>query len=153
MTKVRMAPVELSEVERDQRAQRLAELVQKKAQVSEAKRTYASLAYRELKEIDAEIRVLSEVVSTGKEIREVEVEEVKDLRNRLLNVIRLDTKEVIDSRQLAFEELQEDLPWERNEGERAVSHVAREPEEDEPREPRESPAKRGRSKSKASAEA
>jgi hypothetical protein len=139
--KIRNLPVELDDEERKQRGERLAECIMKKAAIAVARRTATSLAYRETQEVDAEIAALSDIVATGKEIREVEVEERKDLSARILKVIRLDTGELVDSRQLSIEELQDDLPFERSAGEHAVQWVSDEPFE-ESEEPAPEPAPR-----------
>lgn len=130
--KIRHLPVTLSDTERKQRAERLAECIQKKAAISADRKTATSLAYRATQEVDAEIQVLSEVVSKGQETREVEVEERKDLGRRVLEVFRTDTKELVDSRQLSIEETQDDLPFQREQGEHAVSHRVIDDDENDP---------------------
>ncbi len=100
----------LTEEEKLQRAGKLA------AKISEKRRLESELDFerkrikKEIEKADREIYHLSEVVGNGKEKREVEVEMQRDFESKTFRVIRLDTGEIVDSRQLSESELQDDLP-------------------------------------------
>jgi hypothetical protein len=107
---VRLLPVALSADERAQRSLRLAERLSRRRDVQHEKRTAVEIAGRELRDLELEIDALTEIVASGHEIREVRCTERRDLDRRVLEVVRLDTDDIVDSRPLVEAELQVELP-------------------------------------------
>ena len=118
----RQLPVVLTGEERAQRALRLASLHREKDDLEKTRRDHANTINEKLKEVDAEMRALVPVVETGREHRTIKIEHRKNFENRKIETFRLDTNEVIDSRQLAIDEMQDDLPFDRESGERHTSY-------------------------------
>jgi hypothetical protein len=103
-------PCRLSETEEVQRARRLAQLSQQLETHDEEVRQYKASKHRERKPIySAWLEVLT-VCRTGMEQRNVEVIHKKDFQKRVINVIRADTHEVVDSHPMEEGDLQEALP-------------------------------------------
>jgi hypothetical protein len=94
---IRNLPVELTPDELHFRSMRLAEATKKIDEVQEKRRSQNQAFYRELKDLTAERRVLTEVVTTGTEVREVKCEERKNYGACRIEVVRLDTGEIVDT--------------------------------------------------------
>lgn len=104
-------PVQLSNDEIRLKGQDLSRKLQELEDVDEARKE----AMRDYKDrIDAlkgESRRLAHIVTEGKEPREVPCETVRNDDNGTIELVRLDTVEVIDSRPMTPEERQRPLPF------------------------------------------
>lgn len=123
--KIMRLPVSLDDSELIQRSQRLASMIAEEKALLDKRKAQTNTVNEDLKALKAEIAATSHVVASRTEIREIVCEEVKDLDSGILNVIRKDTNEVIDSRHLTIAERQGDLPFEREEGERHTSYSSK----------------------------
>lgn len=107
---IRNLPVELTPDELHFRSMRLAEATKKIDEVQEKRRSQNQAIYRELKDLTAERRVLTEVVTTGTEVREVKCEERKNYGAGRIEVVRLDTGEVVDTIPMREADRQLEIP-------------------------------------------
>jgi hypothetical protein len=106
-------PCELTNEEKRLRGEALAQKRQEWEEVERAKKAATQHAKAEQERIDAEADLLAEAIRTGREYRDIEVNEQKNLDSRAMETIRLDTGEVIDSRALRSDEMQTGL-WDIN---------------------------------------
>lgn len=107
---VRTLPVDLTEKEISFRAQRLAEVTQKLDDLDEKRRSQNQAIYREAKDLNAERRALTKVVTTKREVREVACEQRKDFDRNCIEVVRLDTGEVVDTHPMKAADRQAEIP-------------------------------------------
>jgi hypothetical protein len=63
-----------------------------------------------IRELENEIENLRTQVTSGKELRAVSVAEHKDFRRNLVEIVRVDTREVVDTREMTIDERQETFP-------------------------------------------
>ena len=80
------------------------------------KKTMTDEISGEIKGIEGAIGVLVRQIRTRSEIREVACEEVADYTNDVVNVVRLDTEQVVEVRALLASERQKPLPLKGIEG-------------------------------------
>ena len=104
---VPLTPDEISEYRRQ-----ACDLAQQVFALEEKRRIQNQGLNLELKEMKAEHKALIARTTNGREDREIECYEEKDLDKGMLYIKRADTHEVIDSRRLKPTELQADLPME-----------------------------------------
>jgi hypothetical protein len=105
----RTLPVRLTEDEITQRGRAIAKFVKDQTEIEEAKKTAMS-GFKEKLDVCAEsIGKLSRSITTGEEDREVECHWNKDFGRRVADLIRNDTGEVVETRPLSADEMQEKL--------------------------------------------
>lgn len=104
---VPLTPAEISEYRRQ-----ACDLAQQVFSLEEKRRIQNQGLNLELKELKAEHKALIARTTNGREDREIECYEEKDLDKEILYIKRADTHEVIDSRRLKAAEMQADLPME-----------------------------------------
>ena len=105
----RKLPVQLNDEEIADRGRAVAKAVEERAALQEAKKEADADINGKIKEQGGIIRTLSRVIATGTEEREIEVEVKKDNESRTVSVIREDTGEVVETRPMTAEELQQNL--------------------------------------------
>lgn len=103
----RWLPVTLTENEILERSKALAETLQTKRRVENEKANEMRNYGEQLKDLAGEIAKLGQVVATGEESRSVNCEQRHN--EGRIEVVRLDTGEVIESREASGDELQNDL--------------------------------------------
>lgn len=91
-------PVALSNVERDDYARQLASEVAKLEEMDEQKRTWASTFNKERKKQADQVLEITDKVNSGKEDRLVRCEVLHDYARRVVEVIREDTREIVETR-------------------------------------------------------
>ncbi len=96
----------LSDDELKERGMILGEKHQLLSELKESKKIKVRQLDTDIKKIEAEIDSLSFSVARGKELRYVECIEEADYNNKKINIIRTDTYETIETRQMSGEELQ-----------------------------------------------
>lgn len=101
---------ELTDDESRQAAKRLAERMEdkerKEAELDSVKNQFKG----EISRIDADITAAKNLVRDGYEMRDVQVEEVRDFDTETVTLTRMDTFETIEERRMRGEELQRPLP-------------------------------------------
>lgn len=108
-TVVKVLPVELTDKEVQERGEKLAELEQDAQECREEAAANAA-RYRERKKALAEqIAKVSKCINDGKEDRQVTCDLVPDYRRNLMEIVRQDTNEAVDSRALTADERQMEL--------------------------------------------
>jgi hypothetical protein len=105
----RSLPCELTNEEKRLRGEALAQKRQEWEEVERARKAATQKAKAEQERIDAEADLLAEAIRTGREYRDIEVVERKNIDIRMMETIRMDTGEVIDSRPLRSDEMQTTL--------------------------------------------
>lgn len=100
---------DLTEEERNTRGRELARQHNALSALETQRSESAAALGVAIKETKSRIETLARAVATGYEVRSVKVEDRKNLDRRSLETIRTDTDEVIASRFLTTEELQQDL--------------------------------------------
>ncbi len=108
-------PCELTSEELMDRSKDLAEAVKAVANAENQKKLAVSSHTSEIKRAEAKRDVLSNVVSTGQEYKEVLVERVWDYKNKKIIETRTDTGEVILTRDMSDDEMQLELGLEEGE--------------------------------------
>lgn len=102
-------PVKLTDKERMECADALANAIQSAADARNKKKSIVKNLDREIAEIDQEAIELRDAVATGREYREVIVHRVFDFEKATVTESRTDTGEVIRSRGMTDEERQATL--------------------------------------------
>lgn len=105
-------PVKLTPEEEVQRARRLGQLSNDLERHDKEVQLYKAAKHRERKPIYAAWQNILRVVSTGMEERDVEITHRKDFAKRVIQVVRVDTGEVVDSHPMDESDMQEGLPFE-----------------------------------------
>lgn len=106
----RWLPVKLSDEQMRDRVATLRERLKEQALKDEERSVVARRFAEELKGLAGEVGKLSKVISTGEEQQNVKCRERKNFKDRKFIVTRLDTGEVIESRDLYGHELQIEAP-------------------------------------------
>lgn len=105
--KTMMLPVKLNEIESRERGAEMStkviELVELKAVHAQRKKAMSE----EEKERDAEVCRLARIVRSGYENRPVEVQAVPSLGRNMMDYVRLDTGETVESRPMTRAEIEE----------------------------------------------
>ena len=101
----RKLPVQLTDDEIADSGRSVAKAVEQKAALQEEKKAQTA----DIKLQGEIIRTLSHVIATGVEEREIEVEVRKDNDSKTVSVVREDTGEVVETRAMTPEELQQSL--------------------------------------------
>jgi hypothetical protein len=102
-------PVKLTDVERMQCADALANALQSVTDAKNKKKSIVKNLDREIAEIEQEAVELRDAVATGREYREVIVHRVLDYEKAIVTETRTDTGEVLRSRAMTDEERQATL--------------------------------------------
>lgn len=102
-------PVKLTDEERMQRADALANSLQAIADAKNKKRRIVKDLDKEIAEVEQESVDLRDAVATGREYREVIVHRVSDYEKAIVTEHRTDTGEVLRSRAMTDEERQAKL--------------------------------------------
>jgi len=102
----RNLPVQLSKDEIRLRGEELARKHAEYDDVESARKASQQESKGKLERIEAESRELANTIRTGREYREIEVREVKNVDNLSMDLVRVDTGEIIESRPLRADELQ-----------------------------------------------
>jgi hypothetical protein len=102
-------PVKLTNEERMQCADALANAIQSAADAKAKKRSIVKNLDREIAEIEQEGVELRDAVATGREYREVIVHRVFDFEKAIVTETRTDTGEVLRSRAMTDDERQQKL--------------------------------------------
>jgi hypothetical protein len=98
-------PVTLTSDEILVRAEQLSVKVKELEDEERDSKTAASLAKERIKEIDEEIRSLARTVREKREYRPVEVREMRNEERRTMDIVRIDTQEVVRYRSMTEREL------------------------------------------------
>lgn len=106
----RILPVELTDVEVQQKATNLAEKVEEIATTKALAKNAAANFKDRLDDLAADASRLSREIRSRTEDRAVDCEESPDYRRGMMDIVRCDTGAVVDSRQLTYEERQQELP-------------------------------------------
>lgn len=102
-------PVRLTEAELVMKRDELVRVIQQRADVDQEKRDSAAAFAKQLKRLDQEIFRLTRQISERQETRLVEVWTRKNIAERLVEFIRCDTGEMVDTRPMESREAQVDL--------------------------------------------
>lgn len=102
----RKLPCPLTDVEYQQRSDTLARLLAEQNDLKDEVKDAAREARVRLDALAQQIAQLGETVLNRAEWREVPISEVKNLNDRVMEIVRGDTGEIIDSRPLSPFELQ-----------------------------------------------
>lgn len=102
-------PHTLTPDEIEDRAREIAGLHQEMARVDAERKAAAGVFRVKLKELDARMTELAVVLESGVEHRDVEVFVERDRAEKLLRIRRTDTGEVVESRAMGEEDLQEEM--------------------------------------------
>jgi hypothetical protein len=105
----RSLPVKLTEDERLARAKDAAAKVAEYAAIETQKKALTSELTAKMKELRSETETLSQAVSSGIEYQPVEVVQHRNEERSLIETVRLDTSEIIDSRPMTVAERQAEL--------------------------------------------
>ena len=109
-----LVKVKLTEADKAELTDEWAEKVRKKDELEIEKKQTADGYNRRIKEIDQELSELAAQVVSGMVDRVVEVYSVRDYRSRKVLYYRVATNELVDTRKMSKDELQRQLPIERN---------------------------------------
>lgn len=102
-------PHTLTPDEIEDRAREIAGLHQEMARVDAERKAAAGVFRVKLKELDARMTELAVVLESGVEHRDVEVFVERDQIEKLLRIRRADTGEIVESRAMSEEDLQEEM--------------------------------------------
>ncbi len=105
----RMLPVRLSRPELDERSRALASSVDKLADLERRKKVATAAFKLDLDEVLEQQRQLAQAVRDEAEDRLVKCKWVQVFEQRLVQLVRLDTGEIVESRAMSVEELQEEM--------------------------------------------
>jgi phosphoketolase len=105
----KLLPCALTQQELLERGQRAAELVNQIASEEEVRSAAGKASKEKINGFEIELRAVGYEIRTKKEMRDVEIERVKDLGRKVEEVIRLDTGEIVETRALAPHELQAEM--------------------------------------------
>lgn len=117
-TFVRELPCELSSEEFEQRATLFAKLDEKLAALEVKKKAQNDLIKEEIDEVEAERSKLRRIILARTEEREIKCQWQPDWASRSMLLRRLDTQQVVDTRTMTADEVQEQLPFEEGGGRR-----------------------------------
>ena len=104
MATTRELRCDLDEAQLKIKAEALAQATTDRRNKKQTAKNTASTAAAEIKEIDERILQLTRDYQDRSETRSVDVQEVHDKKTGEVRIVRLDTKEVIDSRKMTGEE-------------------------------------------------
>lgn len=100
----------ISEDVKKTKLERIASALGEKKDVK-AEMKLATSEYRtRINELDKEMETLREQVSEGKELRSVSVAEHKDYRRNVVEIVRADTREIVETREMTADERQQTFP-------------------------------------------
>lgn len=100
----------ISEDSKRQKLGRIAEALGEKKEVKAEMKLATSTHRAQINDLDKEMEVLREQVATAKELRSVSVAEHKDYRKNVVEIVRVDTREVVETREMTADERQEMFP-------------------------------------------
>ena len=109
-TETRKLACKLTQSEREAKTQELVRLEQDEALKKAAKKASVAEMNAGLKLVRAEIEERVKELAEGEETREVEVKAVFDYEAKRVDTVRLDTNQVVSSRDMDAYDLQEQLP-------------------------------------------
>jgi uncharacterized coiled-coil DUF342 family protein len=126
--------VGLSKDVKEKKLERIAEALGEVKETKGEMKLAMSEHRTKIRDLEKEVEALREQVATGKELRSVSVAEVKDYRANVVSIVRVDTKEVVETRAMTTDERQETFPEVPRGGRgkkapRALAAVPNEPEE------------------------
>jgi hypothetical protein len=102
----RTLPVKLDDVERKAKALELARVIKEKSDLEESLSRLSNNMKIEIKTRSLKISMLAEIVDSGIERREVECFERQDREKLIVEIVRCDTQEVIQTREMTPNERQ-----------------------------------------------
>jgi hypothetical protein len=102
-------PVKLSDTEIKERGQTLAELLRSIGEKESEKAVTAKEYSNEIKKLEAEVGVVADAIRTGQEDREVEIEKRPDYDRNAIDIVRVDTGEVVATNEMTDSDRQSDL--------------------------------------------
>ena len=108
----RRLPVKLTDDELLARGRQLVENMRKTAVAEEAREAENKKRKGDIALLEEATGLLSAIISTGTEEREVECEIRKDFIHGKVTTVRMDTGEIIDERIMTADERQETMPFE-----------------------------------------
>lgn len=109
MKTTRKLPVQLTEEEIQQRSQALAGNLKKTDVLKEEKKASTSEFKARIDACNDITKKLAEIITSGKEDRDVECEMIKDFKRNTVTITRTDTGEVVDERPMTEDERQEKM--------------------------------------------
>jgi hypothetical protein len=89
----------------------IADAFEERERLCAAMRSVSAHRRDEIGTVERKIRRLSEERRSGFELRDVEVEERRDYRRGTVTIVRLDTGDVVEKRDLTDEERRVELPF------------------------------------------
>lgn len=107
--KTRKLPVRLTDTELLAKSKELAARITELEDVEATKKSAVAQCKLKSDDLEAEIHDLAKILRTGREDREVEVKELRNDQARTIEVIRIDTGEIVESRPMTIHELQKPL--------------------------------------------
>jgi hypothetical protein len=107
---IRPLEVKLTREEVEQRAKELARTIKEHDRVDEERKAAAASAKVKIDELNAQVRKLGRAVELGTEFQDVACEWFADQRRMVMNLVRLDTHEVVSTRSMTSEERQLEFP-------------------------------------------
>lgn len=109
MLKTMKLPVKLTHEEVRLKGEKIARLLKEKETLEEKRKDVAKRLKDEIVELDEDVTQLRDEVREHREIRDVQVEDVKDWSARIVRTTRMDTGETVASRPMSPAELQQHL--------------------------------------------
>ena len=109
MNETMILPVKLQDKEIKERGETLAELLRSIGEKEADKAMAAKEASNEIKKLEAEVGVVADAIRTGQEDREVEIERRPDYDRNVVEIVRVDTGEVVVTEELKDEDRQTNL--------------------------------------------
>lgn len=106
----RVLDVKLTREEIEQRSKELAGAIKEHDRVDEDRKAAAATAKLTIDRLNTQIRQLSRAVELGSEPQEVACEWFADQRRMVMNLVRLDTHEIVSTRSMTNEERQLEFP-------------------------------------------
>lgn len=116
---IRHLPVALTPEEFDVKAAEMAQAEIELGDLTVAKSTAASDFKAKIDTVKGRLAVLAGVVDKRSEVREVECEESMNLDRKIVEIVRIDTGEIVDTRGITGADIQQALPHMRVDGEGA----------------------------------
>lgn len=120
MPETRTLPVRLTDGELLAKSKELAAKITELDEVEDRKKSAVAQCKVKSDELDLDIHKIARILRTGREDREVEVSEIRNDPARTIEVVRLDTGEIVESRPMTIHELQKPLFPEKEEDEREL---------------------------------
>lgn len=108
MTKMSL-PHNMAPDEIEDRAREMALLHQEEARLDAERRVKAAEYRKKLAELDLQMTQLAIVLESGIELRDVDVLVERDRQEKILRIRRADTGEIVESRAMSEEDLQEEM--------------------------------------------